>query len=81
MQWIAVLAIGLAVLMGFPDLTLAEKSAAQLSVKAQRECDVGRRANDRSERLAHFEKGQALAERAVKDDGNADGHFALLQSR
>lgn len=79
MQWIALLATGLAVLIGFPSLTLAEESAAELSVKAQRECDVGRRANDRSERLAHFEKGQALAERAVaKDDDNADGHFALF---
>ncbi|MGH9890675.1 MAG: tetratricopeptide repeat protein [bacterium] len=79
MQRIALLTIGLAVLMGCPGLTLAEESAAELSVEAQRECDVGRRASDRSDRLAHFEKGQTLAERAVgKDDDNADGHFALF---
>jgi tetratricopeptide (TPR) repeat protein len=59
----------------------ARASAAALSVKAQKECDLGRVANERAERLAHFRQSQALAERAVAtDDGLADAHFALFCS-
>jgi tetratricopeptide (TPR) repeat protein len=59
----------------------AEESAKQLSTKAQEECDLGRRANDRADRLAHFEKSRVLAERAVAlDDKLADAHFALFCS-
>jgi tetratricopeptide (TPR) repeat protein len=59
----------------------AADSAVELSVEAQKHCDLGRRATDRAARLAHFEQGQALAEQAVAaDDAHADGHFALFCS-
>jgi tetratricopeptide (TPR) repeat protein len=59
----------------------AVESAKELSQKAQHECDLGRRAVDRAERLAHFEKSQALAEQAVaQNDQLAEAHFALFCS-
>jgi hypothetical protein len=49
--------------------------------EAQKECDLGRVAKGRAVRLAHFQKGQALAERAMaSDDQLADAHFALFCS-
>src|SRR5438132_231273 len=43
------------------------------------ECDAGRRATNREARKEHFDRGQALAERAVAlDDNSADAHFALF---
>jgi tetratricopeptide (TPR) repeat protein len=54
-------------------------TAASLSASALGECDAGRRAAERAERKDHFERGQALAERAVAlDDNYADAHFALF---
>src|SRR5439155_1720424 len=42
-------------------------------------CEAGRRTIDREARKAHFDRGQALAERAVAlDDNSADAHFALF---
>jgi tetratricopeptide (TPR) repeat protein len=62
-------------------IALAQDSATELSVEAQKECDLGRVAKARAVRLAHFQKGQALAERAVaSDDQLADAHFALFCS-
>lgn len=59
----------------------AQPSATDLSVEAQKECDLGRQAVERTARLTHFEKSQALAERAIKlDDRSADAHFALFCS-
>lgn len=59
----------------------AQDSAEVLMAEAQRECDLGRRAQERSIRLAHFKKSQALAERAVAlDDRLAGAHFALFCS-
>lgn len=59
----------------------AYESANELSAQAQRECDLGRRAKERQVRLAHFERGQALAERAIAlNDKLADAHFALFCS-
>ncbi|MGH7255828.1 MAG: hypothetical protein ACREI3_08630 [Nitrospirales bacterium] len=59
----------------------ATKSAKELSAHAQRECDLGRRAQDRAQRLAHFQQGQTLAEQAVAlDDQVASAHFALFCS-
>jgi tetratricopeptide (TPR) repeat protein len=55
------------------------ETAASLSASARAECDAGRRAQERADRKAHFEHGQALAERAVALDGNyADAHFAVF---
>lgn len=43
------------------------------------ECQSGRVAPDRTSRVGHFEKGQALGEQAVAlHDGSADAHFALF---
>jgi tetratricopeptide (TPR) repeat protein len=59
----------------------AEESSKQVSAQAQHECDLGRRAQDRAVKLAHFDNSQKLAERAVAlDDNNADAHFALFCS-
>jgi tetratricopeptide (TPR) repeat protein len=50
-----------------------------LSKQALDECHQGRLATDRATRLAHFQQGQTLGERAVAaDEGSADAHFALF---
>ena len=52
---------------------------AGLAASARAECEGGRRTMDREARKAHFDRGQALAERAVAlDDNSADAHFALF---
>jgi tetratricopeptide (TPR) repeat protein len=44
-----------------------------------KECNTGRVTQDRTSRVGHFEKGQALGEQAVAlDDRSADAHFALF---
>lgn len=59
--------------------SLGQESAESLSKKALHECHNGRSAKERHIRLAHFERGRALAEEAVKlDDQLADGHFAIF---
>ena len=56
-----------------------EESAQVLTKQAMDECQEGRRAKDSKIRLAHFERGRALAEKAVElDNGSADAHFALF---
>jgi len=73
------------VLMVFTCLAVAttaraiDNSAASLAAAARVECETGRRAADRQARKDHFDRGQALAERAVAlDDNNADAHFAVF---
>ncbi len=79
MSW--VLGVVLAVLGSFSGIALAGDSATELSGKAQKECDLGREAKGRAVRLAHFERSQTLAERAVaSDDQLAEAHFALFCS-
>src|SRR5437867_493296 len=57
----------------------ADDSVPSLAASARAECDAGRRATDREARKEHFDRGQALAERAVAlDDNSADAHFALF---
>ena len=71
------------VLLGlcFPANTFAQESAQKLSAQALEECHKGRSAKVRDVRLAHFERGQVLAERAVQlNDQLADAHFALFCS-
>ena len=76
-----VLAILLGVLSSAPASASVHKSARELSTKAQRECNLGRRVQERSIRLTHFERSQALAERAIAlDDRFANAHFALFCS-
>src|SRR2546428_142922 len=57
----------------------AAAAIPSLTAGARAECDAGRRATDREARKEHFDRGQALAERAVAlDDNSADAHFALF---
>jgi tetratricopeptide (TPR) repeat protein len=76
-----VLGVVLALPCALSGFALAQDSATELSAEAQKECDLGRVAKGRAVRLAHFQKGQALAERAMaSDDRLADAHFALFCS-
>jgi tetratricopeptide (TPR) repeat protein len=62
-----------------PETLLAQQLSRSLTHEAMTECYDGRVARDRSNRISHFEKGQALGERAVAlDDRSADAHFALF---
>ena len=64
-----------------PSSGFGYESAKELSMKALHECQKGRTAQVRHIRLAHFDRGQTLAERALKMDNQlADGHFALFCS-
>ena len=68
--------IGLSVL---PMRVVAADSVKDLTKQARSECSQGRMAKERDVRLAHFQKGQALAERAVSlDEQSDDAHFALF---
>lgn len=71
--------VAVSVLGTGPAVVVAQDSAPELSAQAQRECDLGRRASDRSVRVEHFERGEALAEQAlVAEDELAAAHFALF---
>jgi tetratricopeptide (TPR) repeat protein len=73
--------VALVLLCVMPGMAPAQDSAPELSAAAQKECDLGRAAKGRAPRLAHFQRSQALAERAVAaDDRLADAHFALFCS-
>jgi tetratricopeptide (TPR) repeat protein len=62
-----------------PDALLAQQSSQLLIEGAMKECNTGRVTQDRTSRVGHFEKGQALGEQAVApDDRSADAHFALF---
>lgn len=64
---------------GLPSIGWGQDSAKALSMKALHECHTGRSAKERHIRLAHFERGRALAEQAIELDNElADGHFALF---
>jgi hypothetical protein len=57
----------------------AQESGEGLAKQALEECHRGRLALDRATRLAHFQQGQILGERAVAlEEGSADAHFALF---
>lgn len=59
--------------------SLAQAASDSLAERALEECTNGRLATAREKRLAHFQLGQSLGERAVAaDEGNADAHFALF---
>ncbi|MGQ0667072.1 MAG: tetratricopeptide repeat protein [Nitrospiraceae bacterium] len=70
------LAVGTALL---PTVVQAGDSVTALTKQARMECRHGRAAMERGARIAHFQQGQALAERAVAlDEQYADAHFALF---
>ena len=74
------LVLGAGVLcLGAPPARAANETAAELAHRARGECEIGREAVARQTRQHHFERGQALAERAVAaDDTIAEAHFALF---
>jgi len=58
---------------------LAQDAHSSLAKQALEACTKGRLATEREKRLAHFQQGQSLGERAVAaDEGSADAHFALF---
>ena len=62
-----------------PATLLAQQSSQLLIEGAMTECHAGRVTQDRTNRVGHFEKGQAMGEQAVAmDDRSADAHFALF---
>jgi hypothetical protein len=62
-----------------PARAASESVAAQLARQARAECEAGRGATGREVRRSHFERGQALAERAVRaDDRLAEAHFGIF---
>ncbi len=51
----------------------------ELSAQAMHECEEGQVAATRDLRVAHFERGQSIAEQATAlDDKNAAAHFAIF---
>lgn len=64
----------------FPSMSpSAQPSGDRLAEQALEECNLGRLTRDRATRLAHFQQGRILGERAVAaEEGSADAHFALF---
>ena len=57
----------------------AEESVHILTKQAMEECQKGRRAKDAETRSVHFDRGRALAEKAVAlDNQSADAQFSLF---
>jgi hypothetical protein len=55
------------------------ETVAELTATAMRECEDGQVAPTRDQRVAHFQRGQKIAERAVAlDEKNAAAHFAVF---
>ncbi len=75
-----VLVIILAGGLSFPPMSpSAQQSGDRFAEQALEECNLGRLTRDRETRLAHFQQGQTLGERAVAaEEGSADAHFALF---
>lgn len=78
MKYTFLVLLGCAILAS-PTVLLAEQSPQLLIHGAMKECYEGRITQDRTNRVGHFEKGQALGEQAVAlDDRSAEAHFALF---
>lgn len=72
-----IFALGLVYVAGAP--SAHAETAAQLSANAMQECEQGQVAATRDQRVAHFERGQKIAEKAVAlDDKSAEAHFAVF---
>lgn len=74
------LALLIAVVLAAAHPALSEQPVAgNVTAAAMKQCESGRLAHERASRLAHFEKGRLLGERAVAaDERSADAHFALF---
>ena len=75
--------IGVAITAGslflMPMPSQAQNADLPLSKQALEACEQGRLATDRATRLARFQQGQTLGERAVEaDEGSAEAHFGLF---
>ena len=78
MKYTFLVLFGCAILAN-PATLLAQQSSQLLIEGAMTECHAGRVTQDRTNRVGHFEKGQAMGEQAVAlDDRSADAHFALF---
>lgn len=62
-----------------PQIAFANKTATELATQSMEECQRGRSAEARHIRLAHFERAQVLAEKAVAlNDQLPDAHYSLF---
>ncbi len=62
-----------------PQATFAKPSASELASQSMEECQRGRSAEARHIRIAHFERAQELAEKAVAlNDQLPDAHYSLF---
>jgi len=62
-----------------PQATFANQNATTLATQSMEECQRGRSAEERHIRLAHFERAQELAEKAVAlNDQSPDAHYSLF---
>lgn len=79
MKFLFVLAVTAGYLFLWPMMSPASDAGSTLATQALEACKQGRLATDRATRLAYFQQGQTLGERAVEvDEGNAETHFALF---
>ncbi len=79
MKFLLVIAVTAGYLFMWPMTSPASDAGSALATQALEACKQGRLATDRATRLAYFQRGQALGERAVAaDEGNAETHFALF---
>lgn len=79
MKFLLVIAVTAGYLFMWPLTSPASDAGSTLATQALEACRQGRLATDRATRLAYFQQGQTLGERAVAaDEGNAETHFALF---
>ena len=79
MKFLLVIAVTAGYLFMWPMTSPASDAGSALATQALEACTQGRLATDRAIRLAYFQQGQTLGERAVAaDEGNAETHFALF---
>ena len=70
---------GIALVLATVVATAHAETAAELAASAMHECEQGQLAPTRDERVAHYERGQKLAEQAVAaDDKSAAAHFGIF---
>lgn len=71
--------VSVALVLAVTATTAHAQTADALSATAMHECEQGQVAPTRDQRVEHFERGQALAEQAVKIDAkSAAAHFAVF---
>jgi hypothetical protein len=62
-----------------PTVAVRAETAGNLAATAMHECEQGQVAPTRDQRVAHFTRGQEIAEKAVAlDDDSAAAHFAIF---